>query len=278
MIDGVVGFLGAGQMAQALAGGWVREGLVTSERLSAFDPHPTACKKFIERVGAGAAIATSNADIVKASDIVFLAVKPQYAHAALAEAAAGVPADELRKKLFVSIAAGVSLAAVDRSLGGGAAVVRVMPNTPCLVGRGASCYARGAHASTEHGAIVHELLSAVGSAAEVPERLLDAVTGLSGSGPAFVYTVIEALADGGVEAGLPRALAADLAARTVAGAAEMVIATGQHPAVLRDAVASPAGTTVAGLAELERRGLRAALSGAVVAAAVRSVELGRLND
>jgi pyrroline-5-carboxylate reductase len=265
-------------MAQALAGGWVREGLVSADRLHAYDPHASAGKKFSERVGVGATLAKSNAAVVEACDVVFLAVKPQYAHAALAEAANAVPADALRQKLFVSIAAGVSLGAIERTLGAGTPVIRVMPNTPCLVGRGASCYARGPHASTEHGAIVHGLLSAVGSAAEVPERLLDAVTGLSGSGPAFVYTVIEALADGGVEAGLPRALAAELAARTVAGAAEMVIATGQHPAVLRDAVASPAGTTVAGLAELERRGLRAALSGAVVAAAARSAELGQLND
>jgi pyrroline-5-carboxylate reductase len=271
-IDGVVGFLGAGRMAQALAAGFVRGGLIDPSRVIAYDPFLAAGQAFVDAVGAGARQAASPAEVVKASRIVFLAVKPQHARESLDAAATAWRAGE---QLLVSVAAGVSIASLAAPLPEGSAVVRVMPNTPCLIGKGASCYALGEHASGEQGAEVGRLLSAVGFASETPEKLLDAVTGLSGSGPAFVYTVIEAIADGGVRAGLPRALAAELAARTVAGAAEMVTATGQHPAALRDAVASPGGTTIAGLAELERHGLRSALIEAVTTAARRSAELGQ---
>ena len=149
-----------------------------------------------------------------------------------------------------------------------------MPNTPCLVGKGASAFARGAGATAADGERVKQLLSAVGLAFELDEKLLDAVTGLSGSGPAFVYVMIEALSDGGVRTGLPRTIATQLAAQTVLGAAQMVLG-GEHPAVLKDRVASPGGTTIAGLQVLEDRGLRAALIAAVEAATERSKELGR---
>lgn len=271
-IDGVIGFLGAGRMAQALAAGFVRSGLTTAEKITAYDPAPAASKAFVDAVGAGAKQAASTAEVVKNARIVFLAVKPQYADESLAAAAKDWRAGE---QLLVSVAAGVTIATLAAPLPKGSAVVRVMPNTPCLVGKGASCYALGKHATAQQGEEVGRLLSAVGFASETPEKLLDAVTGLSGSGPAFVYTVIEALADGGVRSGLPRALAAELAAHTVAGAAEMVSATGQHPAALRDAVASPGGTTITGLAELERLGVRSALIEAVTAATRRSAELGQ---
>jgi pyrroline-5-carboxylate reductase len=169
----------------------------------------------------------------------------------------------------------VTLSRLSAGLPDGQRIVRVMPNTPCLIGRGASGYSLGAHATVQDGQLVAELLAAVGVAYEVPENQLDAVTGLSGSGPAFVYTMIEALGDGGAEMGLPRELAADLAAHTVAGAAEMVLATGETPAVLRDRVTSPGGTTLAGLKVLEEGGFRAAAIGAVRAATRRSEELGR---
>jgi pyrroline-5-carboxylate reductase len=149
-----------------------------------------------------------------------------------------------------------------------------MPNTPCLVRCGVSAYALGPGASAEDGQHVATLLGSVGLALELEEKLLDAVTGLSGSGPAYVFTIIEALSDGGVRAGLPRAVASRLAAQTVHGAAQMLLATGEHPAVLRDRVTSPGGTTIAGLQILEQRGLRAALIDAVEAAARRSSELG----
>ncbi len=157
----------------------------------------------------------------------------------------------------------------------GTPIIRTMPNTPCLVGKGAIAYARGASATDAHAALVERIFSAVGIVHAVPETLIDAVNGLSGSGPAYVYLVIEALADGGVLMGLPRALAASLAAQTVLGAAEMVLQTGRHPAELREAVASPGGTTMAALETLERAGARAAMIGAVRAATERAREMGR---
>jgi pyrroline-5-carboxylate reductase len=175
-------------------------------------------------------------------------------------------------KLFVSIAAGVTIARLSAGLGTDR-VIRVMPNTPCLVGKGAAAFARGPSATPADGERVAKLLNAVGLAFELDEKLLDAVTGLSGSGPAFVYVVIEALSDGGVRMGLPRHVATQLAAQTVLGAAQMVLG-GEHPAVLKDRVASPGGTTIAGLQALEDRGLRAALIAAVEAATERSKELG----
>ena len=150
-----------------------------------------------------------------------------------------------------------------------------MPNTPCLVDASASGFAPGEHATEDDIALVQALLDTVGRAFRVPEHLLDAVTGLSGSGPAFVYLVIEALSDGGVRVGLPREIATALAAQTVMGAAKMVLETGQHPGVLKDMVASPGGTTIAGLHELERAGVRGALMNAVEAASRRATELGK---
>ena len=154
-------------------------------------------------------------------------------------------------------------------------MIRVMPNTPCLVGQGASAYSLGEHATAEDGALVGRLFGALGSAWQVEEKLLDAVTGLAGSGPAFVYVLIEALSDAGVRMGLPRQIAVEMAAKTVRGAAEMVLSTGEHTAVLKDRVASPGGTTIAGLLALEAGGLRSTLMAAVEAATRRSIELGK---
>ncbi len=177
--------------------------------------------------------------------------------------------------LLVSIAAGVTLNRLAAALPTGQRIVRVMPNTPCLIGKGASGFALGKHATKPDGELVASLLSAVGVAFEVPEKLLDAVTGLSGSGPAFVYSMIEGLANGGAAEGLSPELALELAARTVSGAAEMVLQTGETPAVLRDRVTSPGGTTVAGLGVLRERGFGDAVIEAVKAATRRSVELGQ---
>jgi pyrroline-5-carboxylate reductase len=267
MISQKVGFIGAGRMARALAGGLVRAGLVKPEQIAAADPVAEAVGLLLSDTP-GAKGAAGNRELVRVCDVIVLAVKPQHfadATSGLAEIAAG--------KLVVSILAGVRLAKLAAALPG-SRVVRVMPNTPALVGAGASAYASGPSATPADGELVGRMLSAIGRAYPVEEYLLDAVTGLSGSGPAFVYVTIEALADGGVRMGLPRDLSLALAAQTVRGAAEMVLATGGHPAVLKDQVASPGGTTIAGLQALEKGGLRAAFIAAVEAATQRSIELG----
>jgi pyrroline-5-carboxylate reductase len=263
-----VGFLGAGQMAGALARGWLAAGLVTPATCRASDPYPAARAKFQDETGCPAT--ADNAGVVSASDVLILAVKPQHVPGVL---------DEVRnaitdRHLVVSIAAGITLKQLADGLSKNRRLVRVMPNTPCLLGASATGFAAGPSARPEDAALVERLFNAVGKAFPLPEPLLDAVTGLSGSGPAFVYVMIEALADGGVRMGLPRDVAQTLAAQTVLGSARMVLETGQHPGVLKDAVASPGGTTIAGLHALERGGLRAAVMDAVEAATKRSAELG----
>lgn len=262
-----IGFLGAGQMATALAKGWLAAGLLDSARSLASDCYPTARSKFAEATGLRAV--PVNAAVAAEASVLVLAVKPQVMVPVL---------EELRpvltpRHLVLSIAAGVTLRQLADGLGEAARLIRVMPNTPCLVG--ASGFAPGPAATAEDVALVERLFGAVGVAVRVSEPLLDAVTGLSGSGPAFVYVMIEALADGGVKAGLPRDIAQKLAAQTVLGSAKMVLETGQHPGTLKDAVASPGGTTIAGLHALERAGVRAALMDAVTAAADRATELGK---
>jgi pyrroline-5-carboxylate reductase len=269
MLTQTIGFIGAGQMARALGQGLVAAGLTPGHQIVHCDPVAKAGEEFAKTVG-GARQAGSNAEVVKQANVVFLAVKPQNMTAVIAEIGGKIGPE----KLVVSIAAGVTLAKLCEGLKTNR-VIRVMPNTPALVGKGASAYSLGPGATAADGQLVGQLLGAVGQAFQVEEKLLDAVTGLSGSGPAFVYVMIEALSDGGVRMGLPRDIATALAAQTVRGAAEMVVTTGEHPAVLKDKVASPGGTTIAGLAALEDRGLRSALIAAVEAATRRSAELGK---
>ena len=255
-------------MAQALASGFMRAGLVTGEQIIAYDPSPQATSLFAQ-AAEGATIAHTNDRVLADADIVFIAVKPQYAEAVAAE----LSTDDFTG-VFVSIVAGVPIERL-QELFAYSRVVRVMPNTPALVGQCAAGFAAAKDVADDDRDAVQALLSAVGTAYELEERLLDAVTGLSGSGPAFVYTMIEALSDGGVRMGLPRAVATALAAQTVQGAAAMVLTTGEHPAKLKDNVASPGGTTIAGLAALEKAGVRAGLIAAVEAATRRSIELGQ---
>lgn len=266
-----IGFLGAGQMATALAKGWSAAGLLDLARSLASDPYVGAREKFHSSTGVRSV--ASNAEVVQAADVLILAVKPQTMNAVLDE----VRANLTNKHLVVSIAAGITLKHLAENLGTDTRLIRVMPNTPCLVGASAAGFAAGPAATAADADLVATLFNAVGKAFALPEHLLDAVTGLSGSGPAFVYVMIEALADGGVRVGLPRDVALALAAQTVLGSAKMVLETGSHPAALKDAVASPGGTTIAGLHALERAGLRAGLMDAVEAAAKRSAELGAKN-
>jgi pyrroline-5-carboxylate reductase len=272
--DGLqVGFLGAGRMATALARAWVGAGLVRAADCRASDPSPQARQAFLAE--SGCAAGPDNAAVAAAADLLVLAVKPQSLPGLLAEVR---PLLAERRPLVVSIAAGVTLRQLADGLGAQTRLVRVMPNTPCLVGASASGYSFGERATPADVALVDRLLNAVGRAFALPEALLDAVTGLSGSGPAFVYVIIEALSDGGVRVGLPRDVALALAAQTVFGAAKMVLETGLHPGALKDMVASPGGTTIAGLHALERAALRGALMNAVEAATRRSAELGRASE
>lgn len=264
-----IGFLGAGQMATALAKGFLAAGQITSDRLIACDVLPQAADRFREQTGGR--IGKDVGEVLSSADVIFLAVKPQHVAGLLPQITPVLRDDQV----FVSIAAGIPIATLEAGLGPKSRIIRVMPNTPCLVSQGASAFSLGSRATAEDGQLVQTLLSTIGVALPVTESLLDAVTGLSGSGPAYVYVMIEALSDGGVRMGLPRDIATQLAAQTVLGAAQMVLATGQHPGVLKDAVASPGGTTIAGLHVLEQQAVRGALMDAVQAATERSKQLAR---
>ena len=266
LADARFGLIGTGQMGSALVGGWLKSGVLTTDQITATDVSEASRNDFFVRTGI--AVRDSNTDIVRESDVIILAVKPQV----FADVAA-----EIRKytanKLFLSILAGTTLATLRDRLGPDCRIIRAMSNTPCLVGLGACAFSPANSATEDDARLAATLLGAVGMATQLDESLLDAVTGLSGSGPAFVYMMIEALADGGVKSGLPRAVALQLAAQTVYGSAVMVQRTGEHPGVLKDRVCSPGGTTIAGVAALEDGGMRGSLIRAVVEATHRSREL-----
>ena len=261
------GFIGCGKMASALI-----QGVLAAKECEPSDVvvHDRLAEP-AEVLGteSGIRVAKSNREVAAASEVVVLCVKPEDALSALSEAGG-----DLEGKLLISIVAGVTIESLQDAAGPKCRVVRVMPNTAALVQKGASAYATGAGVTEKDVAAVEKIFTSVGRAFPVKEALLDAVTGLSGSGPAYVYLFIEALADGGVQMGLPRDLATKLAVQTVAGAAEMVSETMMHPALLREMVTSPGGTTIAGLAELERGGVRSAVMDAVRAATLRARELG----
>ena len=263
-----IGFVGAGQMAQALVTGFLKSEQVRAADCMVSDPAATAIEA-MQSMDPDIQVAQSNAQLMAECETVFLAVKPQ-ALDAIVEALA--PPTE-RPPLVVSIMAGVSLFKLQRALDNDR-LIRAMPNTPALVGFGATAFASTTAVTFEEKETVRSLLESVGYVVEVPEYLIDAVTGLSGSGPAFVFQFLEALADGGVQAGLPRPIAMNLALHTVRGAAELVRVSGDHPAVLKDRVASPAGTTIEGIHALESGGLRSAVMQAVFQAAKRSEQLG----
>jgi pyrroline-5-carboxylate reductase len=267
MRDQRITFIGTGQMARAIGRGLVEGRLVEGSRISGCDPDAAACEQFLADVS-GACISPSNRDAVVEADVVVLAVKPQVLAAVTRDLAPVV-----QDQLIVSVAAGVQIAQLAEDLGT-QRIIRVMPNTPCLLGQGACAFAVGQAVTSQDRQAVATMLRAIGFVAEVEEKYLDAVTGLSGSGPAFIYLVIEALSDGGVRAGLPRQLATQLAAHTVRGAAQMVIETELHPAELKDRVTSPGGTTIAGVRALEQHAARSAFIAAVEAATERARQLG----
>lgn len=264
-----IGFLGTGKMATALARGFIRAGLVTAKQVFGSDPVPAARTAFGKETGAR--IVTDNLKVAELASVLVLATKPDQTAAVLRE----IRDRFTPRHLLISIAAGVPTAKLEAALPARARVIRVMPNTPALLGASASGFALGLAATKSDGELALRLLSSVGVAVQLKESLLDAVTGLSGSGPAYVYQFIEALSDGGVASGLPRDVATKLAAQTVLGAAKMVLETGQHPGALKDMVTSPGGTTIEGLHELEKGKLRGTVMSAVRAATEKSRKLGQ---
>jgi pyrroline-5-carboxylate reductase len=242
---------------------------VRASNVIASDPVEGARNSFSKETGGRAT--ESNVEVVKAAPVLIVAVKPDH----VAELLAEIKSHLTKEHLLISIAAGVPLSRFESGLGSQARVIRVMPNTPALVGASAAGFALGKAATPEDSEVAKKIFSAVGVAFQLKESLLDAVTGLSGSGPAYAFLLIEALSDGGVAAGLPRDVATRLAAQTLLGSAKMVLETGMHPGALKDMVTSPGGTTIEGIHELERAGVRGALISAVRAASEKSKKLGQ---
>lgn len=264
-----IGFIGGGKMGGAIVGGLLSRGVADAGRIWISD---TAKDRLLELKDLYKIhTATENRTVVKNADILILAVKPQVMGPVLKDLSGAVGPS----KLVISIAAGIPISFLEGHLGKGVRVIRTMPNTPALIGEGATALARGSHASEQDLDVARQIFDAVGRTVIVPEEQLDAVTGLSGSGPAYVFIILEALSDGGVRMGLPRDTALVLAAQTLLGAAKLFLAGDKHPGQLKDMVTSPGGTTIAGIQALEEGGLRAAMIGAVEAATLRSQELGK---
>jgi pyrroline-5-carboxylate reductase len=264
---GRIGFIGGGNMAEAFVKGLIKGGYPAAEIIIS-DPSEPRRHFLTERYGI--AVTEENLEVVRGCDIIVLAIKPQLVTAVLGAFASEFTAD----KLLISILAGVATSTLEGILGGTPRVVRAMPNTPALVGEGAAGLCRGRFAGPDDLTYARRLFETFGIVCLVSEEQLDAVTGLSGSGPAYIFTVIEAMADGGVQEGLPRDTALALAIQTVLGAARLLKESGEHPALLRDKVCSPAGTTIAAVQVLEEKGLRATLMAAISCATRRSRELG----
>ena len=264
-----VGFVGGGNMGEALIRGLLGANLVPADLMAATDVRTERTAQLTRQFGITAH--ADNARLVREADVVILAVKPQIMAGVLSEIAAAVTA----RHLLISIAAGVATSTIRTALGKDARIIRVMPNTPALVLQGAAAVAKGKGLGPDDLAIAEEIFGAVGRVVVLDEELMDAVTGLSGSGPAYVAIVVESLADGGVKMGLDRATAMTLATQTVLGTAQLLLETGMHPGSLKDMVSSPGGTTIAGISALEEGGIRATFIRAVERATLRSRELGR---
>ena len=264
-----IGFIGAGNMAEALIRGLVRGNHVAPDRIAASGPRRERLDELQARYKID--VTTDNREVARRCGLVVLSIKPQIFDKVLREIG-----DQLKPgTLVISIAAGVDTATIEASVADGVRVVRAMPNTPALVGAGATAVSAGKHASETDLATARALFDAVGITVELDESQLDAVTGLSGSGPAYIFLILEALADAGVKVGLARRNAQRLAAQTVMGSAKMLLETDEHPGKLKDMVTSPGGTAIAGLHTLEEGGLRTTLMNAVETATKRARELGR---
>lgn len=267
MLTRTISFVGGGKIAEALISGVLSSKAYEAEHIHVADSDTVRLDHLKRQYGVQ--IGLTNHETVVSGDVVVLAVKPQVTADVLKEIG-----DVLAKRLVISVVAGVRLGRIIEACGPQARVIRAMPNTPVMVGEGMTALAIGPGVGEHETACARQIFESVGKVVRVDERFMDAVTGLSGSGPAYVFLMIEAMADGGVKMGLPRETAGLLAAQTVLGAARMVLETGQHPARLKDEVASPGGTTIAGLHRLEQGSLRGLLIDAVEAATKRSQELG----
>lgn len=264
-----IGFIGCGKMGEALIKGILSAHLSAYDMIVASDRDLERCR-LVEKA-TGIKTVQENKKIVSGTDVLFLTIKPNVMGNILEELKDVITP----RHLVVSIAAGIPISFIESNLNAECRIIRIMPNTPCLVGETAAGYSLGKHAKEDDKMFVHEVLNAVGKGYLVEEQLLDAVTGLSGSGPAFIYMVIEALSDGGVKMGLSRVTATALAAQTVLGAAKMVLESGMHAAELREMVTSPGGTTIEGVHKLEKNSIRNAFMDAVEAATSKSKELGK---
>ncbi|KAK9505457.1 hypothetical protein O3M35_009514 [Rhynocoris fuscipes] len=273
-----IGFIGAGNMAQAIGLRLVSEGVINPSNMIVSARSDRNLTVWSQK---GVKTTTKNSDVVKKADVIFIAVKPQFFEEAM-QSLAGEWKFDFR--IFISVMAGKTIDYIKKTIKTIAYdsisdfdVIRVMPNTPCLVGKGCSVLCHGPTINEKYVLEIQRLMSYTGTCDIIPESLFDAVSAVSGSGPAYIYLVIESLADGAVRCGVPRDLAMKLASQTVSGAAEMVTKTGKHPGQLKDEVCSPAGTTIAAVHELEKTGIRCAFMNAVKAAAERSAELAKIS-
>ncbi|MPZ78430.1 MAG: pyrroline-5-carboxylate reductase [Deltaproteobacteria bacterium] len=269
MLKEKIGVVGAGKIGSAIVRGVIRAGLVSSDQVMASDVSDILRQSLSDELGIK--VTADNGEICDFADVAILAVKPQILDSIVKEMAKSLG----NVNLLISVAAGVPLSRIEANLPRGARVVRVMPNISCVVGAGAAGYAAGSHATAQDLEIVGSILNSFGIGLPVEEKYLDAVTGLSGSGPAYVFLFIEALADGGVQVGLSRDVALKLALHTVYGSARMALESSKHLGELKDEVTSPGGTTIAGLYALEQKGFKGAVMDAIVSATKRSQELGK---
>jgi len=267
-----LGFIGVGNMGEALLRGIIGSELASPAHIAASDVNIEKLKGLSSELGITAV--ESNRDLVERSHVIILALKPDIIGSVLSE----ISSDLTQPRWCISIAAGVSTATIESILQVDSPVVRAMPNTPAMVYEGMTAICPGTYASEDHISRAQQIFQAVGKVIVVKEKLMDAVTALSGSGPAFVFFIIESLTDAGVQLGLSRADAAIMAAQTVLGAGKMAVDTDEHPAILKNRVTSPGGTTAAGLYELESGGVRASIVDAVVAAALRSKQMSSDPD
>ncbi|NND70713.1 MAG: pyrroline-5-carboxylate reductase [Rhodothermales bacterium] len=272
LVDQTVAIIGAGNIGRSLIGGMLKGEEFEASRIRATRRNPTALQELQDQFP-GITVIKDNVEAVKGASVIVLAIKPQHVWYVIEEIKDAVSDDAM----IVSVLAGITADNLEEAFGMELAVIRTMPNTPMIVDEGATAISGGRHATADHLTIARQMFEAVGKVEEVPEYLMDAVTGLSGSGPAYVYMFIEALTDGGVKQGIPRPQAFRLATQTVFGAAKLVNDTGKHPAILRDEVTTPGGTAIAAVANLESHGLRTMLINAVATATSRSKELSELK-